>query len=360
MLYAKNIKVMNEAFSRGAAQANLAELVNLPLEITLTMSLACNYRCKMCFQDRYDQTMRWLAIERITPILPFAKTLQLFGGEPMLYKHIKPLYQLAHENGCLVTMISNGSLLSEEMVESIVENQVHCIKFSIDAGSPATYKQIRGGDYFEVLRGITRIAKRKQETQSIFPVYDFNFLAMRSNVKELSRLVVTAAELGVRAVNVFYPNMHKDELVDDCVYFDQDRSDDMLAKARDVANHLGVGLILPPLFREHDGLTTTSVLDMCSDPWTKALISADGAVNLCCAGDTCIGNIYDEDFDKLWNGERAKFLRTTVNTPNDPEFCRRCRIRKVNPHNPELHIPRELLKKRGLLPSKRIGRDLPL
>lgn len=350
MHYAKNIKTMNEAFSRGATQANVAELVNLPLEITLTMSLACNYRCKMCFQTRYDQTMRWLAIERIEPILPFARTLQLFGGEPLLYKHIMPLYRLAHDNGCLVTMISNGSLLSQEMVDNIVEHQVHCIKFSIDAGSPATYKNIRGGDYMEVLRGIARLAKRKQETRSLFPLYDFNFLAMRSNVKELSRLVVTAAELGVRAVNVFYPNMHTDALVDDCVYFDQERSDDMLAKARDVAAHLGVGLVLPPLFREHDGQTTTSVLERCGDPWTKALIGADGNVNVCCSGDTCIGNIYEHEFEEIWNGERAKYLRTTVNTPNDPEFCRRCRIRKVNPHNPELHVPRELLEKRGLPP----------
>ncbi|GAB6036228.1 radical SAM protein [Fundidesulfovibrio butyratiphilus] len=350
MRYVNNIKTMNEAFANGAAQGNVTEVVHFPLEVTLTMSLACNYRCTMCFQDRYDLTLRWQAIERLAPILPFARTLQLFGGEPMLYKHIKPLYEMAHANGCLVTMISNGSLLTEEMVESIVENQVHCIKFSIDAGSPATYKKIRGGDYFNVLRGVARIARRKMETRSFFPVYDFNFLAMRSNVKELSRLVVTAAELGVRAVNVFYPNMLKDHLVEDCVYFDQERSDDMLSRAREVARHLGVGLNLPPLFGEYEAQAATISRERCLDPWTKAFVNADGTVNLCCGGDTRIGSLYESEFEEIWNGERAKRLRATVNTPDEPAFCKRCRIRKVNPHNPEMHIPRELWRKHGITP----------
>lgn len=352
MRYVDNVKAMNEAFAKGAAQGNVTEVVHLPLEIILTMSMACNYRCKMCFQDRYDLTLDWQAIERLAPLLPFARTLQLFGGEPMLYKHIKPLYEMAHANGCLVTMISNGSLLTEEMVESIVANQVHCIKFSIDAGSPATYKSIRGGDYFKVMGGIARIARRKVQTRSLFPVYDFNFLAMRSNVKELSRLVVTAAELGVRAVNVFYPNMFKDELVDDCVYFDQERSDEMLARAREVARHLGVGLNLPPLFGEYQAEAATVSRQRCLDPWTKALVNADGTVSLCCGGDTCIGSLYECEFDEIWNGERAKGFRATVNTPDEPDFCKRCRIRNVNPHNPEMHIPRELLRKRGIIRAR--------
>jgi radical SAM protein with 4Fe4S-binding SPASM domain len=348
MHYANRVKTMNDAFAKGAAQANAQELVNMPVDITVTLSLACNYRCSMCYQDRYDKTLPLSAIERLAPLLPFARTFQLFGGEPLLYKHIQKLYKLGLDNDCQISMISNGSLLSEDMVESIVANHVHHIKFSIDAGSPATYKKIRGGNYFEVLKGVALLAKRKIETRSPFPYYDFNFLAMRSNVKELSRLVVTASELGVNCVNVFYPSMHKDELADDCVFFDQERSDEMLSRAREVAKRLDVGLRLPPLFCESNDEEVQSH-DPCNDPWTKLLVGVDGDLSLCCAGDTSIGNINDADFEANWNGERARSLRKVVNTPREPLFCKRCRIRRANPNDPALHMPREILAKRGLL-----------
>ena len=350
MRYANKIKAMNEAFANAAAQGNVSEIVNLPVEVTVTMSFACNYRWSMCYQTRFDQTLSWDAIERIIPILPFARTLQLFGGEPLLYKHIQKFYELAHQNGCLITMISNGSLLTEDMVESIVANQVHCIKFSIDAGSPATYKKIRGGDYFNVLKGVARLAKRKLEMRTNFPVYDFNFLAMRSNIKELTRLITTAADLDVRAVNVFYPSIHKEELLDECVYFDQERSDEMLAKARDVAQHLGIALNLPPLFSESVNMQDQAAHTACLDPWTKTIISPDGTMGLCCGGNTTLGNIGEQDFEELWNGERARKLRKVVNTPKEPAICKKCRVRKANPNNPELHMPKAMMEKRGVAP----------
>ncbi len=297
--------------------------------------------------ERFSKLFPWEAIERITPVLPFASTLQLFGGEPLLFKDITKLYALAHASACCVTIISNGSLLTEAMVESIVQNQVHCIKFSIDAGSPGTYKNIRGGDFFEVLKGIARLAKRKLETRSQFPVYDLHFLAMRSNVKELSRLVTIAAELNARAVTVFYPSMHREDLLDECVFFDQEYSDAMLAKARDVAAHLGTPLNLPPLFRESEGMGVNSPAHaLCQDPWRKAFVGVDGDVSLCCAGDTVIGNVLEDEFEAIWNSKRAMALRAVVNTPNEPAFCKRCRIRKADPRNPELHMPKHLFETR--------------
>lgn len=297
----------------------------------------------------YAKTLSWEAIERITPILPFVSALQLFGGEPLLFSRIRDLYRLAAESSTQITMISNGSLLTPDMVDSIVANRVHCIKFSIDAGTPATYKKIRGGDFFSVLKGIARLAQRKKETGSPFPIFDLHFLAMRSNVKELTRLVAMAAELKARAVSVFYPMMHREDLLGDCVFFDQNYSDDMLSLAREVAANLGVTLNLPPLFRESEGLEqSTTTHEFCQSPWTTALVDADGNVSLCCAGDAVIGNLHENAFDAIWNGSRAKALRAVVNTPHEPAFCKTCRVRKADPRAPELHIPPELLRKLDL------------
>uniref|UniRef100_I2Q7J3 Putative Fe-S oxidoreductase n=1 Tax=Desulfovibrio sp. U5L TaxID=596152 RepID=I2Q7J3_9BACT len=346
MRYAQNVKNMNEVFNRHYAAANTAEIISLPEEITLTASLRCNYRCRMCYQSDYAQEMNWSVVERIVPLLPFARTLQIFGGEPLLYKRITDLYRLAHENECYITTISNASLLSDAMIQEIIDNQVHCIKCSIDAGTPETYRKIRGGDFFKVMAGIGRLAQKKLECNSPYPLVDFNFLAMRSNCRELTRLIALAAELNVRAVNVFYPSMHREDLAADCVYFDQATSDAMLAKARAVAARLGVGLNLPPLFSESPppGGDLRAKRDHCRDPWTKALVAVDGTVSLCCAGDSALGNLAHEDFETLWNGPKAQALRRLVNTPKEPAYCRNCRIRQANPRDPALHMPAAVLE----------------
>lgn len=344
MRYSQNVKAMNEAFAKHYGSTRTTSLLSFPEEITLTVSLRCNYRCRMCYQTDYAKEIDWAVVERIIPLLPFARTLQIFGGEPLMYPRIKDLYQLAHKYDCYVTTISNASLLSDSMIDEIIDNQIYCIKCSIDAGSQGTYKYIRGGNFFKVMKGIGRLAQKKIKRGSLYPFVDLNFLVMRSNVKELTRLIVLASELNIRSVNVFYPSMHREDLAHDCVYFDQTTCDAMLSKARDVAAKLGVGLNLPLLFSESPPLEedVRPQRECCYDPWTKALISVEGIISLCCAGDTALGNLIQEDFETLWNGPRAQALRRVVNTPQEPNYCKNCRIRKANPRNPKLHMPAEI------------------
>jgi radical SAM protein with 4Fe4S-binding SPASM domain len=345
--YVNNIKAMNEAFINHYSASNSPSILSFPEEVTITASLKCNYRCSMCYQKNFSDELDFQAVEKIRPILPFAKTLQVFGGEPLLYPGVEKLYQIAHENNCNITMISNGSLLTERMINSILDNQVMCIKISLDAGTPETYKRIRGGDFFKVLRGVGLLTKGKLERGQQTPILDFNFLAMRSNVGELIRLLVLAKELGIRAVNVFYPLMQTEEMAKDSVYFDQKYSDEMLIKARETAKQLGVGLNLPALFCESETAGGESGVRSlaCRDPWTKALIGVNGDLSLCCGGAPYLGNLLQHEFEDLWNNEKAQAIRKVVNTPQEPGYCKRCRIRKGDPRDVKMHMSPEIAQK---------------
>jgi MoaA/NifB/PqqE/SkfB family radical SAM enzyme len=356
MKYLGNIKAMNQTLAEAFGRSNAEKLVTFPLEITLTLLLKCNYRCSMCYQKSYEGELDWSVIERIEPLLPFANTLQLFGGEPLLYQRITELFDMAHRHGCVITTISNGSLLSEEMCQKLVEHQVGGIKFSIDAGTAATYKRIRGGDFAKVMAGVERISELKLRHGTPLPVMDFNFLAMRSNLPELPRLLRIASSLGVRAINVFYPGIHKEALVEECVFFDQGRSDDMLRAAADIAGRLGVGLRLPLLFSEAPEPGNREVSDRrepCLDPWTKLIVGVDGEASLCCAGPTAIGNLGEAEFTDLWNGQKATRLRRLVNTSKAPAYCWHCGIHQGSPREAEFHLktPELLAKYGGGLPG---------
>lgn len=365
MSYLGNIKLMNETSHKVASRNNQEVLFSFPEKITVTTTFKCNYRCSMCYQKDFTQEIDWAAVEKLIPVLPFARELQIFGGEPLLYPRIHDLYKLAHMNGNRITMISNGSLLSPKMVDDIVSNHVYHIKFSLDAGTPETYKKIRGGNFFKVLEGVARITQRKLELGIQHPIMHFNFLAMRSNVHELSRLAILASEVGVQMINVFYPTCNTEALLDECLYFDPIYGDTHLAKALEIGKQLGVVINIPPLLTDTTNVQAheTSHIKFCEDPWNTMLVDPDGKAKLCCGGPTVIGNLHEQSFDEIWNSDKAQAFRRTVNTDKEPSFCRTCKVRKQTPRDLGHHISSpelQALAKQRLETLRAQGKAVPV
>jgi radical SAM protein with 4Fe4S-binding SPASM domain len=346
--YYPNVKQMNHAVNTGLARGNVTHSFGFPEEVTVTTTLRCNYRCRMCYQKSYKGEIDWAIYEKLAPVLPFVDRLQIFGGEPLMYSRIAEAYELAHRYGNRIAMISNGSLLTEKMCENIVRNGVAHIKFSMDAGTPQTYKHIRGGNFFKVVKGVVTISQLKLDYGTPFPDMNFNFLVMRSNMHELPKLIKIAREVGVSQINVFYPSCDSREMVDESVFFCQEESDAWLTRSRELAKQLGVGLRLPPLFSDHQTRDSGPNERFCADPWTKLLVDIDGRASLCCSGPTHIGNLLEQGFDEMWNGEVAQKLRATVNTPQEPAYCRNCRVRKPIPDEIKLHVANPELQEYGL------------
>ena len=69
----------------------------------------------------------------------------------------------------------------------------------------------------------------------------------------------------------------------------------------------------------------------CQKPWTDLNnFTVDGRMDVCCitTGESqkryALGNIFDDDFQKIWNGEQMKEFRRTVNGKNKLPPCERC------------------------------------
>jgi len=69
----------------------------------------------------------------------------------------------------------------------------------------------------------------------------------------------------------------------------------------------------------------------CQKPW-KDLHSytVDGRMDVCCIATGpsqeayALGNMFDQDFQEIWNGEAARRFRRTVNTDDKLLVCSRC------------------------------------
>ena len=69
----------------------------------------------------------------------------------------------------------------------------------------------------------------------------------------------------------------------------------------------------------------------CRFPWDEVQIVHNGNVLLCCNGITKIGNLEQNTFDQIWNGEEAARYRLGLTSRNYYKDCAKCKI--VMPHN---------------------------
>ena len=125
--------------------------VVIPRSVNYFISRKCNYSCKFCFHTA--KTSHSLPIEESAKGLRLLKDagcekINFAGGEPYLHPILLgELCQVASEElGMAVSIISNGSLISNEWMEMYAK-YVDVLGVSVDSFQPETNANIgRGGD----------------------------------------------------------------------------------------------------------------------------------------------------------------------------------------------------------------------
>ncbi len=65
----------------------------------------------------------------------------------------------------------------------------------------------------------------------------------------------------------------------------------------------------------------------CLDPWTSAVINADGAVTPCCHAMERMGDLGEETFEEIWDGARFRTFRTFLASATPLPACESCFVR---------------------------------
>ncbi|WP_018124246.1 radical SAM protein [Desulfovibrio oxyclinae] len=333
---------------RYVAENRHEDVVTYPKLITLTTTMRCNYRCWMCYQQHFKGDMDWNIVERLRHVLPFVKTVQAFGGEPLLYGRLEELCELSRENRCELEMITNGSMLDERRRSMFVDNETSLIKVSLEAATQQTYESIRGGDLFATLGNLKALADERSRKGRNKPQLQINFVAMERNIRELPDLVRLAADHGVDRVLVLFMNAQKrEELARESLFLHQNLSDECMAAALDAGKRHGVDVTVPGFFGTPPSSFNEAEVDhTCHSPWKNCLIDMEGNVRFCCGSTPPLGNILKTDFDDMWFGETVRPFRKTVNTEKQPKSCQTCRVKSRNINDPFFHIrDRELAER---------------
>ena len=146
-----------------------------PKQITFQWHLTdqCNYRCKHCYQDSYqdnglplEQQIKFLDqicefIQACRKIHPHFKAhINFTGGEPFLYKDFLTLLKIAKEKNLFTFgILSNGYLLPKEQLTELKQLSPKFIQISLE-GDKITNDNIRGeGSYNDVIQALKTYRK---------------------------------------------------------------------------------------------------------------------------------------------------------------------------------------------------------
>ena len=122
--------------------------------------------------------------------MPESVETVFFGGmgEPLHHKDIIYMVQSASARGKRVELLTNGTLLSEDMVKKLLDAGLNMLWVSIDSFETEGYESIRQNSNFSLIKGNVRLFnierfKIDSETQ-----LGIAFVAMKSNIDQMVSL----------------------------------------------------------------------------------------------------------------------------------------------------------------------------
>jgi len=196
-------------------------------KIYLEVTNDCNFDCVTCIRHSWEEKMGYISDDTLEALLnsltdfPKLKTIHLGGfGEPLSHPHILSIIKRFKNKGLLVEMITNGSLLTKQTIEALISLGLDTIYISIDGSDAKNYNEIRkGGNYNQIIDNIQELYRQRGNSYPLKPELGLEFLAMKSNYKDIPNLMRLANYLKSRKVLItnvlpYHKSMTKEVLYD--------------------------------------------------------------------------------------------------------------------------------------------------
>jgi len=252
-------------------------------------------------------------------------------GEPLLYKNLEALLGLIEEYHCSLGLYTNGTLLTEQLMERIIP-LLNDLKVSFDGATKEAYETLRSGAcYDSVLESIRSFNSLRYTYRYLRPpTLTFQFTMMRSNIQELPKMIDLCTKLRVDRLAASHVYIFHQSFKEESLVLHQELSDRMIDEASTLAKTQGLKTFFPQKFSKSrvnaDALFKSAT---CSYLYKETWISSNGDIHPCFMPDSPVmGNLNQQTFEEIWNGEPYKQMRRTVNK-KEPFFkrCQNCPIR---------------------------------
>ena len=268
----------------------------LPEIVQIESTNICNAKCVFCPRDDMERRQGVMDMPLYQKIVDECAALGIRHvrmhnyGEPFVDRTLVEKVRYAKARGIAeVGMISNGSLITEEVARGMVEAGLDAINISVDAAGKETFERTRVGlKYDKVIANIERLVEVRKEAGRRRPKLILSFVRQENSVEE----------------QAFIEHWRR---IADKIHI------------TDLHNWAGT------LNRESD------VNFPCYRQWLTFTVLWDGRVSLCCAdfdGREILGDLRTSTIEAVWNGEAYRRVRREHLRSGGPDICRSCDLPK--------------------------------
>jgi hypothetical protein len=272
----------------------------LPEIVQIESTNICNAKCVFCPRDDMHRRQGIMDMALFRKIADECAALGIGHvrlhnyGEPFVDRQLVDKVRYAKARGIReVGMISNGSLITDEVARGMIEAGLDAINISVDASGKEVFERTRVGLQYDRV------------------------------IANIERLVRIRGELGRRRPKLILSFVRQDNSLDEQAFIEHWRAIADKIHITDLHNWAGT------LNRESD------VTFPCYRPWLTFTVLWDGRVSLCCAdfdGREILGDLRTSSIEAVWNAEPYRRARRAHLESGGPDICRACDLpRKDSP-----------------------------
>ena len=241
------------------------------------------------FSQIYDQIKKYR----------FRMIVLYHGGEPFLnknfFKMVKKLKPITEK----IKTVTNGSLITDSLIDQILESELDIIEISLDGSSPEENNFIRvGSDYEQITSQIKKLTKIRNQKNLKKPEIFISNAQIPKNIKQTDEIKVPS-----NLIETF------DEIKDDI-------------KFKEVYTMIWPGI--PN--KMHSIKPERNSCDLIINTFT---IRWNGDVVPCCydlVNMMVMGNVLKERIEDIWSNSKFVKLRKDINEFNPPNLCKNCNV----------------------------------
>ena len=272
----------------------------MPEIVQIESTNICNAKCVFCPRDDMHRRQGIMSVDLFRKIVDECVELGITHvrmhnyGEAFIDKKLVEKVRYAKQQGIKeVGMISNGSLITDQIARGMIDAGLDAINISVDASGKEVFESTRIGLKYDKVIG------------------------------NIERLVRLRAESGKRRPKLILSFVRQNNSADEQAFIEHWRAIADKIHVTDLHNWAGT------LNKESD------VNYPCYRPWLTFTVLWDGRVSLCCAdfdGKIILGDLNTHSIAEIWNAEAYRDVRRQHLESGGPDICRACDLpRKDSP-----------------------------
>ncbi len=312
---------------------NKPQLLDLHIEITSK----CNERCIHCYIP-HENKINQMEPNLFFNILEQCKKMNLLhvtlsGGEPMMHNNFCDFLKKCNEYNFSVNILSNLTLLNNEIIEEIKRNRLLSVQvslYSMDSNIHDAITQIKGS-FEKTINAILKLRENDIPLQISCPI-------MKQNINCYNDVIDWGKALNLNVRNDYVIIAKYDHTT-------QNLSSRL--SINDVKEVLNQKIVNEPQYLELIEKEAEKKKNMkpddivCSVCYSSICITDNGNVYPCAGWqDYVVGNVNETSLKDIWNDSiKVQYLRNLrkrdfpkcIQCPEN-EFCTMCMVRNANEH----------------------------